>query len=108
VEELPEIAAAAVPAGTRLLDVREADEWSAGHIPGARHIPMYEVPARLAELDPTERVVVVCKVGGRSAAVTEFLRRHGLDAVNLAGGMVAWQAAGREMVSEVGARPVVR
>ncbi len=86
-----------------LLDVREPDEWSAGHAPGAHHVPMMELPARMAEVPGDGDVVVVCRSGGRSAQVVAYLRGHGWDNVrNLDGGMRGWAAAGRDMVSEDG------
>jgi rhodanese-related sulfurtransferase len=104
--EVPEIQAVDVPAEVFLLDVREPNEWVAGHAVGAVHIPMYQVPARLDEL-PDADIVVICKSGGRSAAVTEFLLAQGRAAVNLAGGTTAWQAAGRPMAAENGSEPFV-
>ena len=79
--------------------MREPVEWEAGHAPEALLIPMGEVSQRRAELPRDGRIVVVCRSGGRSAAVTESLREWGLDAVNLAGGMLAWAAAGLPVVS---------
>ena len=96
------------------LDVREDEEWVAGHLEGARHIPMGEVPGRLAEVAaladeaPSGEVVVVCRSGGRSARVVAWLAHNGVDAVNLAGGMGAWADAGRPMVSETAGDPFVR
>ncbi|MYT32899.1 rhodanese-like domain-containing protein [Streptomyces sp. SID8354] len=82
-----------------LLDVREDDEWAAGHAEGALHIPMSEFVARYGELTETApeggRIFVLCRVGGRSAQVAQYLIGQGLDAVNVAGGMQAWEAAGR-------------
>ena len=75
-----------VDRGALLLDVREPDEWYAQHVPKAMFRPMGRVRARQEEL--------VCRSGGRSAAVSAALRRSGFDAVNLGGGMCAW-AAGR-------------
>jgi rhodanese-related sulfurtransferase len=105
---VPEVGAAEVPADAYLLDVREPEEWAAGHAPDAVHLPMMDVPARLSEI-PTDRdVVVVCRVGGRSAQVVQYLRQHGRDNVrNMGGGMVAWAGAGRPMVSEGGGAPQV-
>jgi rhodanese-related sulfurtransferase len=103
---VPEIQPAAVPAEAFVLDVREPDEWVAGHAVGAVHMPMNEVPARLGELPDTE-IVVICKSGGRSAQVTQFLMAQGRRAVNLGGGTTAWQAAGRPMASETGQDPFV-
>ena len=89
-----------------VVDVREDDEWAAGHIPGALHVPLGEVVARLSEL-PTDRpLAVVCRVGGRSAHATAFLLSQGLTARNVDGGMLAWAAAGRPMTAADG-RPRV-
>jgi rhodanese-related sulfurtransferase len=106
--EVPEVAAADVPAGSFLLDVREADEWDAGHAPDAHHLPMMQVPARVAEIPADGDVVVVCRVGARSAQVVAYLCSLGRDNVrNLDGGMVAWVRAGRPLVSEHGGAPEV-
>jgi rhodanese-related sulfurtransferase len=101
--QLPAVDAAAVPADAILLDVRENDEWAAGHAESAVHIPMGEVMARLAELPEGGRVHVVCRVGGRSAQVTQYLIGQGVDAVNVSGGMLDWEAAGRPVVDGAGA-----
>lgn len=86
-----------------LLDVREPDEWAAGHAPHARHLPMMEVPARVAEVPTDADVVVVCRSGARSGQVVSYLMGHGWDNVrNLDGGMQAWAAAGRDVVAEDG------
>ena len=95
-----------LPEGLVVLDCREPVEWAHGHIAGATHIPMNEIPGRLDEV-PEGQVLVVCKVGGRSAQVTGYLLQQGRDAVNLDGGMLDWEAAGRHMVSETGQRPLV-
>jgi rhodanese-related sulfurtransferase len=95
-----------LPEGLAVLDVREPVEWVHGHIDGALHIPMSELPGRLDEL-PDEQTLVVCKVGSRSARVVGWLAQQGRDAVNLDGGMLDWQAAGRPMVSETGRPPQV-
>lgn len=90
--------------GAMLLDVREPAEWEAEHAPGAVLMPMGDVKARRDELPADRRIVVVCRSGGRSAAVTQSLQAWGFDAVNLAGGMCAWAAAGLPVAraSEVG------
>jgi rhodanese-related sulfurtransferase len=95
-----------LPAGLTVLDVREGFEWDAGHIDGAVHVPLGELSDRLAEV-PDGKVLVVCKVGGRSGQATAWLSQQGLDVVNLDGGMLDWEAAGRAMVSESGAPPQV-
>jgi len=90
-----------LPDGLAVLDVREPVEWAHGHIEGSQHIPMNELPERLDEV-PDGQLLVVCKVGGRSAQVTGWLVQQGRDAVNLDGGLLDWQAAGRELVSDTG------
>ena len=95
-----------LPDDLAVLDVREPVEWAHGHIEGSQHIPMNELPDRLGEV-PDGQVLVVCKVGGRSAQVTGWLVQQGRDAVNLDGGLLDWAAAGRPMVSETGQPPLV-
>ena len=77
-----------------LLDVREDVEWRGGHAPSAVHIPMYDVPSRLAELPADQPIAVICHVGARSAQVGHWLRAQGYDARNVEGGMDAWTAQG--------------
>jgi rhodanese-related sulfurtransferase len=108
---VPEVSVAQIPAAHqtagRLVDVREDDEWDAGHVAGAEHIRMHEIPARMTELNADQQVMVICRTGSRSALVTQFLTAHGLDAVNVVGGMRAWVAAGRPMESSTGIPPQV-
>ena len=92
----------AVASGAILLDVREQDEWDAGHAPQARHLPMSQLQSRAAELDRDAQIVCVCHVGGRSAAVADALARAGWQAANLAGGMIAWSAAGLPVLDNDG------
>ncbi|WP_404958601.1 rhodanese-like domain-containing protein [Streptomyces sp. 147326] len=103
---LPSVDAAAVPSEGFVLDVREDDEWAAGHVEGALHIPMSDFVARFGELTEAvgdgRRVYVMCRVGGRSAQVTQYLVRQEIDAVNVDGGMQAWDGAGRPMVTDHG------
>lgn len=97
-----------LPEGVLLLDVRENDEWTAGHAPAALHIPMSELAGRLGELPQDDNLFVVCRGGGRSARVTAYLNANGWDAVNVEGGMQSWAASGRPMVTDVaGAEPEV-
>ncbi len=97
-----------LPDGTVLLDVREADEWEAGHAPGALHIPMSELAGRLDELPDDAELYVVCRVTGRAARVAQYLNANGWDATNVDGGMQVWAAQGRPLVGEVeGAEPEV-
>lgn len=78
----------------QIIDVREHGEWKAGHIDGAQHIPMGEIPTRLDEIDDDKPLVAICRSGSRSAQVTQFLRDKGFDIDNLGGGMKAWAKAG--------------
>jgi rhodanese-related sulfurtransferase len=105
---IPEVAAADVSDEAFLLDVRNPDEWAAGHAPAAHHVPMNELLARLDEVPSDRDLVVVCRVGSRSAQVVAYLRAHGYErARNLAGGMWAWQAAGRGLVGDGGGEAYV-
>lgn len=97
-----------LPEGLLVLDVREDDEWDAGHVDGSVHIPLMQLGARYAELPEAERTLVVCRVGNRSAYAAAFLIQQGVDAVNLDGGLVAWEAAGRPLVADGEAAPTVR
>jgi rhodanese-related sulfurtransferase len=109
--EVPTVSVDQIPPDALLLDCREDDEWDAGHIDRAVHVPMNEIPARLqygpGEITPERTIVVVCKVGSRSAHVAAWLNNNGFDAVNLDGGMLAWATAGRPMVSDDGRPPQV-
>lgn len=74
-----------------LLDCREPWEYQAAHIEGSTHIPMQEIPARVQELDPDDRVIVICHHGVRSMNVTAWLRQQGYDkAQSVAGGIDRW------------------
>ena len=98
----PQDAARRIEDGAFLLDVREPDEWTAGHAPGATHVPLGELNARVDELPKDRPIVAVCRVGGRSGKATEALVNAGYDAVNLDGGMQAWEAAGQPVVTDDG------
>jgi adenylyltransferase/sulfurtransferase len=74
-----------------IIDVRQPNEFEICRIPGAKLIPLNELPSRIQELDPSQEIVLQCKVGGRSAQATAFLRQRGFTkARNLAGGILAW------------------
>jgi len=85
-----------------LVDVREDDEWQAGHIDGAQHIPLGELGDRLGELPTGRHIVAVCRSGGRSGAAVRGLRKVGYDAENLDGGVTAWSKAGLPLVDPSG------
>jgi rhodanese-related sulfurtransferase len=83
----------ALDGGAVLLDVREPEEWEAGHAPGAIHIPLGLLPDQMADMAAQGRIVVVCRSGHRSALATEWLATAGFDAANLVGGMQEWAHA---------------
>lgn len=85
-----------------LLDVREDDEWQRGHVDGAQHIPMGDVPARIDEIDRDKTLYVVCHAGGRSLRVAQYLARNGFEPINVTGGMLAWAQAGRPVTAPAG------
>lgn len=86
----------AARSGVPLIDVRERDEFAAGHVPGAVNVPMSEIGDRLDEL-PAEAFDVICQAGGRSARVVQALEARGYDATNVDGGTGEWIAQGRDI-----------
>ncbi len=101
---VPQIAVPDVADHDVILDVREHDEWEAGHAPGAVHIPLGELPERLHELPDSDSgtLAVTCRGGGRSSRAVAWLTQQGFDVANLEGGMKAWHAAGKQLVAESG------
>jgi rhodanese-related sulfurtransferase len=86
--------------GALVIDVREADEYEQAHVPGARLVPLATVPQRLDEVaDAGEPVYVICASGARSHRAAEFYRAKGIDAVNVAGGTIAWIDAGQPVTT---------
>lgn len=96
--QIPEIPVSEVErhqrAGGLLLDVRERAEFATGHAPGAVNLPLSELGAGVDQLDTVRPVAVICRSGNRSAMAAQYLRDLGVEAVNVAGGMAAWQASG--------------
>ena len=86
-------------AGTPVIDVREPDEYTEGHVPGAPLIPLGSLQERVDEVPTDGQVLIICKSGGRSMKAAEFLRGRGVDAVNVAGGTMAWIEAGERVVT---------
>jgi rhodanese-related sulfurtransferase len=103
----PEVMSADLPTGIFLLDVREDDEWAAGHAPHAVHVRLSEVSARTDEIPRDQEVYVICRSGARSAYAAQALAGAGWSTVNVADGMTGWAVAGRPMISENGAEPYV-
>ena len=104
----PAVMSTEVPAGVYLLDVREDDEWAAGHAPDAVHIPVGALSERAAEIPQVGEIYVICRSGARSAYAAQQLTSAGWKTVNVADGMTGWAVAGRPMISETGAEPYVR
>ena len=94
---IDDLAAARDAGDVTLIDVRNPDEFAAGHIPGAALIPLPDLADRLDEVPTDREVHVVCQSGGRSTQATELLTEAGVDAVSVAGGTKAWIASGREI-----------
>jgi rhodanese-related sulfurtransferase len=89
-------------ADLHLLDVREPDEWQAGHITGSQHIPLGQLRERLAEVPKDRTILAVCRHGNRSDAATRGLRTLGYTVENLEGGVTAWKQAGLPLQAEGG------
>lgn len=99
-EDVPAVSAADVPDDAYLLDVREHDEWAAGHAPQAVHVPLGELSARAAEIPKGRDVYVVCRSGVRSAQAVMALNGAGWRATNVSDGMKGWAAVGKPMVGD--------
>lgn len=80
-------------ASLAILDVRESDEFAAGHIPEAKNLPLSELAEGYQELGKSTAYYVICHSGGRSARACEFLSAQGFDVTNILGGMMAWKGA---------------
>jgi rhodanese-related sulfurtransferase len=110
-DSVPEVSAEQgqqlVEEGALLLDVREADEWDAGHAPEAVWIPMGDLQTRVDELPRDRRIVAICRTGARSGIVAGALIGAGYDAVNLEGGMRAWASEDFAVVASDGLPGVV-
>jgi rhodanese-related sulfurtransferase len=78
----------------QLVDVREDYEWDAGHVAGARHVELQDVPSQAATIDREKPVVFYCRVGSRSTMAAGAFRRAGYDAYSMDGGLEAWAADG--------------
>lgn len=85
-----------------LLDVREPNEWQAGHIVGSQHIPLGQLRGRLGELPKDRTILAVCRSGSRSDSAARGLRTLGYTVENLEGGVTAWTQAGLPLEAEGG------
>jgi rhodanese-related sulfurtransferase len=94
----PERVAEMVQAGeAELIDVRQEFEWEMSRIPAASHVPLDQLPARVAELDDDRTIVFQCRTGARSGMAAQAFRASGREAFNLAGGIEAWSESGLEI-----------
>jgi len=90
----------AIAQGAYVVDVREDHEFEAGHVPGAKHIPLSTVPDCVSELPHGEQIWLICQGGVRSMKAANFLLEQGFDVVSVAGGTGAWIAAGKDVSLE--------
>jgi rhodanese-related sulfurtransferase len=88
--------------GAQLVDVRADHEWEAGHLPGAVHIPLAELPQHIEEIDKERPVILYCRGGNRSSMATTALAEAGFDAVKLTEGAVGWEEEGLAFEPEGG------
>lgn len=100
IPEIPPDEANVFEAASVLIDVREPEEWDAGHAPAATHVPLSVITPEAVPSDVA--VLCICRSGGRSARAAAMLRAAGIDAINVAGGMNAWAAAGLPVVQPDG------
>jgi len=89
-------------AGAQLVDVRTDEEWAAGRVPGARHVPLDALGTAAEQLDPERPVVFYCRVGERSAMAAEAFKASGWDAYTVEGGLLAWAEQGLPLEPEDG------
>ncbi|HET7656951.1 MAG TPA: rhodanese-like domain-containing protein [Bacillales bacterium] len=75
----------------QLIDVRTKEEVAGGKIPGARNLPLNELPQRMKELDRSKEYVMVCRSGARSSKAAKLLKKNGFSVKNMSGGMKAWK-----------------
>lgn len=105
---IPQVEVTELAEDTVFLDVREPNEYAAGHAPGAVSVPLGQVRDRLAEIPAVDGpLAVICRSGARSQKVAEFLASQGVPAINVTGGTTAWAAAGKKLASETGEDPAV-
>lgn len=101
------VAPTEVPEGAQLIDVREQSEWDAGHAPTAQHVPASTLLEHLDELPEEGELYIVCRSGGRSFQVAQWLNQNGYEAINVAGGMDIWYESGLPLTSEGEGEPYV-
>jgi rhodanese-related sulfurtransferase len=88
--------------GAQLVDVRADHEWEAGHLPGAVHITLPDLPARIEEIDKDRPVIIYCRGGNRSTMAAGALAEAGYDVAKLSEGAVGWEEEGLPFEPEGG------
>lgn len=78
----------------QIIDVRSRQEWQSGHVARAKHIPLDQLPGRLNELNSAQPAAFICRSGARSKVAAKLAAQAGVDALNINGGMLAWQRSG--------------
>jgi rhodanese-related sulfurtransferase len=106
-DDVPQVLSTDVPKDAYLLDVREDDEWTAGHAPQATHIRLGDLGQRSGDLPKDREIYVVCRSGARSQYASTGLTGAGWKAINVSDGMTGWAVAGLPMVSESGEEPYI-
>jgi rhodanese-related sulfurtransferase len=101
-ETTPADAKQIIDSGSQLIDVRTDVEYEAGHIPGARHIPLSDLQREADGLDRDQPVIIYCRSGNRSGPAAEAFAASGWDARSIEGGLIAWHEAGLELEPEGG------
>lgn len=96
---IPELKAAMASGTAKVIDVREQWEYTDGHVEGSSWLPMSLVPVRVDEFRSETPVYVICRTGNRSGQVVMWLARQGIEAINVHGGIVAWQQSGLPVVT---------
>ena len=105
---LENVAPNAIPEGAHLIDVREQNEWDAGHAAHAQHLPASTLMENLDQLPETDDpMYIVCRSGGRSFQVSQWLNANGFEAINVSGGMDQWFESGLPIVADGDGEPVI-
>jgi rhodanese-related sulfurtransferase len=97
--DIDELARVRDSGNVALIDVRRRDEYEEFHVPGAVLIPLDELPDRLGELPPVSPLYIICRTGHRSGIAAEFLAEQQIEAINVAGGSLAWMKSGKEIAT---------
>ena len=84
--------------GYKLIDVREQDEWDAGHHTEAIHIPMGTIPQKIDDFKTSDNYIIICRSGARSGRVSSFMKNEGFDSLNLTGGMKELSLCSKKIV----------